>query len=793
MKVSFEWLSEWIEWIETNPQVIADRLTAATGEVDNIERQGEYLDHCVVGSITSLRKHPGADRLSLCDVQTDAGEKHVVCGGTNLRMGQLVAFAHVGATVKWHGQETMTLAPVKIRGEVSEGMICAAEELGLESLVSVAPDGGEHPIVDISDRGFPVGMPLREALKQSDTIFHIDNHAITNRPDLFSQRGIARECVALGLARWRAEPKKTAYRFPQTQPPFAFRNDVPTLVPVYRSCLVEIDGIGETPEWMKRRLAAVGVRSLNLPIDITNYVMLETGMPLHAFDVDDIRESLTIRLARAGETVITLDGKKRNLPEGAIVMSDAEGVFDLLGIMGGLRSSTKEGTRRLYLHAAAVDPVAVRRTVIATGLRTDAATIYEKDVQAITVEEGFMRALELILTLVPGARIASQQRRSGELPEPKAIPLDLSRVVSTIGVPLTRREVVTILTSLDCEIKGGTSKKESAPLLVTPPLHRLHDIQGEHDLIEEVARIYGYSAVVPVMPSAAITLPPRETRIHDMRNALQSQSYREFLHLSFVSPSMLAKAGLSAQGAVALENPLGEELSLMRTSLLPAMLETAGTCMREQGTTLKAYEYGTVFSDRTETPELCMLMAKAKRGGSLLEEIVLTLKADLNHACSVVGLDVSCEQRENDLPPFAHPGRSATLNVSGREVGILCDIHPSIARHFDLEDRVGVAILNLQELMSLPSRTLVAAPLATFPAIQYDETIPLSRTLSARALIERTQSSHPLLESVSIEDLFRNERETRVTLRFVYRSPDRTLEQKEIDDIHKRVLQGIRS
>lgn len=792
MKISYNWLSDVIEWIETDPQNIANTITAATGEVDHVERQGELLNQCVVGRITALRKHPGADRLSLCTVETDEGSKNVVCGGTNLREGQMVAFAHVGATVRWHGGETMTLSRAKIRGEESEGMICAAEELGLESHFPPHPTDGEHPIIDLSESGCAVGEPLKHALGLDDIIFHIDNHAITNRPDLFSHMGVARECVALKLARWK---KKKAEKKPVFSPaslPFSCHNEVPSLVPVYRACMVDIESVGQSPEWMKRRLLSVGVRSLNLPIDITNYVMLETGMPMHAFDSADIRGDISIREAREGETLVTLDAKERTLPRGALVMSDDEGIFDLLGIMGGLRSSAKDTTRRIYLHAAVVDPAAIRKAVIATGHRTDAATIYEKGVQAITAEKGLQRALDLMLSLVPGAKISSQLQEWGSLPKPTPIPLSMTRVTAAIGVPLTANAAEDILNALGFEVQKSRAKKDVS-LLVTPPLERLHDIAGEHDLIEEIARMYGYGKVTPVMPSACMQLPPRDARLHVLRETLKAACYRELLHLAFVSPTTLTKTGMNPEEAIAIENPLGEELSLMRSSLLPMMLETVSKLQRDSSETLKLYEYGNVFTKNAETVQLCMIVASAKRQDSISQEPVLSMKRDLSHACSCVGYTISYAKCTDPLPAFAHPGRSAAIKVGTEEVGMVCEVHPSVARAFDLEGRVGVVILNVKTLMEIPPSVIIATPLPLFPSIRYDETIPLSSDVSAASILQKARSAHPLLESVTIVDLFRSDTGIRMTLRFVYRSPDRTLEQKATDDIHASILQTLRS
>jgi phenylalanyl-tRNA synthetase beta chain len=313
--------------------------------------QGSLLNKCCVGKVLRIEKHPNADRLSVCDVQTDNGVKKVVCGGTNLRTGMRVAFAHTGATVRWHGTDMVTLEKTKIRGVESEGMICAAEELDLASRFPSKPEDGERAIIDMGDSDEGVGVSLAEYLRLGDTVLHIDNHAITHRADLFSHYGFAREFVALGLGKWKktkvesgklkVESKKktstfnsqlSTFNFPKKDLPFQCLVDDKTLVPRYTACLLEIDNIGETPDWMKKKLEATGWRSINLPIDITNYVATELGMPLHSFDADDIQGDMHIRGAKQGEKIVTLDTVDRVLPEGAIVMNDDIGIFDLFGI-----------------------------------------------------------------------------------------------------------------------------------------------------------------------------------------------------------------------------------------------------------------------------------------------------------------------------------------------------------------------------------------------------------------------------------------------------------------------------
>jgi phenylalanyl-tRNA synthetase beta chain len=789
MKISRDWLSDFVEWFETDPQVIADQLTRRVGEVEEVIEPGALLEHCVVGKVLSSEKHPNADKLSLCLVQTEQGNKTVVCGGTNVRTGMLVAFAHVGATVKWHGDEQMTLTRVKIRGVESEGMICAQEELALTEFPP-KPEDGPRPIIDLSKLKTPnsklsVGSPLRQALGLSDVVFHIDNHAITNRPDLFSHIGVARELVAMGLASWKKLPKKKKPLFPKTELSFKRVNQIPHLIPRYCACTLSMDDIGETPEWMQRRLRVLGWRPINLPVDITNYVSLELGMPLHSFDIADLKGAVQIRTAKQGEKITTLDEVERVLPEGAVVLSDEEGIFDLLGIMGGLRSSTKNSSRLLYLHAAVVDPVAIRRSVIATGLRTDAATVYEKGIPLATTEEGFFRALELFLSLAPGARITSKMESAGENDRKKRVTVPMETFRSVMGVDIKGSEAKRILTDLGCVV--STQGKTS--LAVTPPPWR-NDMVLKQDIIEEVARIYGYAKVPVTMPEASVTPPLRDPRIHQVRDALKESGYFELLHVAFTSPQLLAKMGIG-KDPVSVENPIGEEVSLLRPGLLPGLLVTAARELKKlDAKHLKVFETGHAFSRGKEWDECTMLVA-AHGNTTLSDDPFLLLKADVIRALLPAGHRVLVRP-STTVHTMGHPGKSAELICGEKRIGLLFEIHPRIRDAAELPFRAAACIIDTDILRSLAPETRVFVPLPAFPAISFDETIPLKQGTDHGRLLSSLSKLDPLLRSVENVDLFARDTTRTVTLRFTYRADDRTLTQEEVEKIHARVLTHLK-
>ncbi len=818
MKISLEWLGDYVTWIEHDPLKIADRLTLRTAEVEEVEVQGKLLEHCCVGEVLSVERHPSADRLSVCTVQTDKGKKTVVCGGTNVRSGMLVAFAHVGATVKWHGEGLQTLERVKIRGVDSEGMICAAEELELETMFPPKKEDGERPVVDFSQLRatsyeLRVGSSLRDALALTDVVLHLNNTALTMRPDLFSHIGVARECVALGLAKWKKEPALATAKFPKTKG-ITMHVECAALVPRYLGCTIDIDAIDETPSWMKRRLMALGLRPINLPVDITNYVASEIGVPLHSFDIDDLRGDIHLRLSKKGESITTLDGVERSLPDGALVLSDGQGIFDLLGIMGGLRSSTKASTRHIYLHAAALDPATIRRAVMATGHRTDAATVYEKGVAPITTEQGFFRALTLMLELMPGALIASSLENKGTNGKVSAIALSLDRVHQLLGAAIGEKTIVKILTDLGCTVEETRDKRQetskrknkkslhlaSCILHVSIPAHRLRDLRGEHDLIEEVGRVYGYENIQDAMPVAPIQIPKRDERLHKIRDALKAANFFEIVPLSFVSPELLRRCATATENAIAIENPLGEETSLLQTSTLPHLLTHAQQNFLGAQGPLKTFHCAHVFEKGKQEHLELGLLVSAKAATDLVHDPFLIAKENLLNACNDAGYELSIVL-PSATPPFAHPGRCAALLHQKKECGWIFEIHPAIRSAFDLPHRCAAIILNLTSLLKDSPLQKIAAPLPAFPAVTYDETIARSHTQSIEKLLQTSRAASTLLEDVHIHDLYQSKNSVipsvveerlipnyNVTFRFTYRAQDRTLTEEEAKVEHGRVM-----
>ena len=506
-------------------------------------------------------------------------------------------------------------------------------------------------------------------------------------------------------------------------------------------------------------------------------------MPLHSFDAGDFRGDLQIRLSRQGERIVTLDKVERELPDGAIVISDNNGIFDLLGVMGGLRSSTKETTKRIYLHSASLDPLSIRRTVIATGHRTDAATVYEKGVPPVTTEQGFYRALELFLAHVPGARITSRLESYGENGTPQRLSLSVRRASSLLGRELSTHDISDALSALEFSVKsaGGDT------LEVTAPLHRLGDIHEPADLIEEIARVESFAAFEPILPHAPVSFPERETRLNRMRGILHAEGFVEVVRFAFLSEGLLRKTGMDARGLREVANPLGEELKFMRSSLLPRLLECAEKNLGYASASLRLFEVGHVFPGDTEEFPALTLLIVSKHTEELAKAPFFLAKELVQNMLSCLGWEPKF-QRSKDMESYMHPARHLCITVNGEEVGRIFEVHPVVCQSFDFPHRAAALTLRLDCLLHFPSEDNIFVEIPAFPAVTYDVTVPLGDEIEVGALLQKMRRAHALLRRVELVDLYQKKgTERRLTFRCTYGAPSRTLTEAEVKPVHEKV------
>ncbi|MFH1012470.1 MAG: phenylalanine--tRNA ligase subunit beta [Candidatus Peregrinibacteria bacterium] len=789
MKISLNWLSDFIKITEKDAEKIKQVITANTAEVETMENRGGDLKNVVVGQVEEVKKHPNADTLKLCTVNDGKEKLQVVCGGSNLKKGMKVAFGQIGAVVRWHGSEVMKLEKVKIRGEESFGMICASEEIGLKEMF---PKKSEKEIMDISHLNVKVGTPLAKALELDDTVLDVDNHALTNRGDLFSHLGFAREFVANGLAKWKKRP---TFKMPANNNPWPIEIELhPGSVKRYMGVYMTGIQVNESPEWMKKRLTAVGIRPISNIVDVTNYVMMELGIPNHTFDLNQIPgKKWTMRKGRKGEKLVTLD-KTVELNEGVTTFDDGHALFDLCGIIGGENSGINQKTSKIWLHVVAYDKKVIRHGARSTGQITDSSIIYEKGIDPELPAKGLERCVELILQVCPTAKVASKVMDvKNYKKEKRVLQLTHSHLEQLVGEKIPAKDTKRILNDL-----GFETRKTKDGFAVTIPSWRLEDVKLEADLIEEVARIYGYDNIPIELPQTYIKPPvqsPHRALNRQIKTELAQLAFDEIYTYSFLGPELLAKCGQKQdEKTIEIANPISADISLMRQSLLPRTLETIANNLRYQDS-FRLFELSKVYAKKVKS---------ASGGGKGHEEnealIVATVNENFRELQGVmehVGLKtVPGECKTTDS---CHPGRVADLTWHGQNVGKLYEVHPRILKNFDIKPRVTVAEVDLQKIhdMKMEHRPKYQE-LPKFPPVVLDISIAIpKRELAEKYSKTIGKTDKTLITDVDLIDEYKGDKidnkERALTYRVTYQAADRTLKEGEVNAIHQQVLKNLKN
>ncbi len=757
----------------------AKRHTAAGNSVERVRDLAAELKHVVVGFVEAVEKHPNADKLRVARVNIGTAVVQIVCGGANLKAKQRVAVALPGASVRWHGEgEPVELRETEIRGMKSHGMICAAVELGFDLLPQ-----GPHDIWDITKvtKAEP-GTPLADALGVAD--FILDIEVTSNRPDCMGVVGQAREAFAAmgGKFRWKPKPLKEE----PGAPALKVRVDAPELCPKYEAVLMEGVKVGPSPWWLQKRLMLAGHKPVNNVVDVTNYVLLELGHPLHAFDADALAGGeVVVRRAKAGEKMKTLDGQERELTPDMLVIADTERPAAVAGVMGGEATGTTERTTRVLLESAAFEPVQVRRTARALNLQTDASLLFEKGLSVQATSAALARAVELIRK-VAGGRVASAPFRFEAKPyQAPVFPFDPQKSSALMGVELPAKEQAAFLKRL-----GFTLAKNGKAYDVTVPYWRDHDIEDGRDFVEEIARLYGYANIPSVLPvgeeSPAAPIPALHWE-RCAKDILRGMGFTEIYGLSFVSAKELERAGVAPETAVRIANPLSVEQEYMRPALVPGLL-------------------GVVEANQRRFPhaDLFELAPVYRPGGEQLpdERLRLTL------AC--VGTDgrsgflrakgaLERLMRELGVRPWRlerlasgtddarwHRTRSAAVWAGEHDhVGMVGQVGEEMARAFGLEQPVFLVDLDFEALVPRCSSALSYRPLPAFPESKRDLAVLVDAKTSYGPVAHALRDASGLLEDVELFDVYQGagvpEGKKSLAMHLTFRTHDRTLSSEEVE------------
>ncbi len=794
MRVSLEWLSEYVD-LDIDPYDLAERLTMAGTAVEAVERQGEELEGVLVGRVLEVRPHPDADRLSVCRVDLGGVSAEIVCGAPNVRPGMLAPVATPGTKLP----DGSTIGKVDIRGVTSSGMLLSERELGISEEAA--------GIMELEE-GTEPGTPLKKALGAEDTVLVLE--VTPNRPDCLSMLGVAREVSAITGARLRS-PR---YALREYDPPAAVDLSVeisdPDLCSRYTARLIEGLSIAASPWWMKRRLRAAGIRPINNVVDITNYVMVEMGQPLHAFDRDLVKEGhIIVRRARDGESMVTLDGVERKLSRDDLLICDPAGPVALAGVMGGEHTEISEATTRVLLESAHFDPANIMRTSRLQGLSSEASYRFERGVDPSGCARAADRAAFLMQELA-GGRIRSGvvDARAREI-APILLSLRVERASRLIGIELEAKEARRILESLELEVESEGTGEDGTILEVKVPTFR-PDLEREIDLVEEIARIHGYHNVPSTLPVASgkvgmLTHGQRCRR--EAARMMRSLGLREAVTFSFISENWLERLDPSRKvlprHPVRLRNPLSEDMAVMRPTLLPGLLEAVRFNVNRRIIDVHLYELGKVFFPRAgeALPSEPLMLACALTGNWSPKQWVseaeavdfFTVKGILERLASSLRVPAPILQREE--LPFLHPSQSCAVSVGGRKAGFIGMLHPRICDDIDLPRNT--AVMELEVSVFEETRTEPHfREIPRFPTLQMDLAVVVDEEVEALSL-ERTihEAGGELLYEARLFDLYRGEQvgEGKKSLAFnlVFCAMDRTLRDEEARSSFEAIVAAL--
>lgn len=794
MKVSYHWLKEWADF-ELEPQALADALTMAGLEVDELSPVAEPLDGVVVGRITTVEPHPDADKLRVCTVDAGSGEPlTIVCGAPNAREGLRVPLATLGTTLPGG----MKIKAARLRGVASSGMLCSEPELGL---------GDEASGLMELPADAPVGKPLAAYLGLDDHILDID--MTPNRADCLSVQGLARDIGA--IAGVSVAGPAMAPVADQSDRTFPVRLDSPPDCPRYAGRVIEgVNLEAATPLWMVERLRRSGLRSLHPVVDVTNYVLLELGQPLHAFDLDKLSGGIVVRRAADGERLTLLDDREVELDMGMLVIADDSGPVALAGIMGGLNSAVDTTSNDIFLESAWFDPAAIVGRSRKFGLATESAHRFERGVDPELQTRALERATALIVEIAggrPGPII--DIRESDHLPVTRPVRLRLDRLNRLLGTDLDDETVRGILDRLGMTVEMQEVAGSGPVYSVLAPSAR-RDIAIEADLIEEVARIHGYDRLPERRPGGSLAIRAtgeRQWPETALRNSLVADGFVEVMTWSFVSPEQLARLGRASQ-AQELANPLSRDQSVLRTTLLAGMLETAGANLRRQQSRLRLFELGTCFekqgSGLAETMNLGLVLAGRARRESWnnpqREVDYFDLKGQVEKLTARSGgaqwrFEAPAEQGE-EAPAWLHPGQAARIIRADETVGWMGQVHPGVVRQLDLPGRLFAAELALSPLLARDLPRYEA--FSRVPGVRRDLALLIPDEVSASDLVETVRaSSGTELRDVILFDLYRGEGVEQgyksLAIGLIFQSLSSTLKDAEVDALVNRAVEALQA
>ena len=782
MKVSLAWLQEFIELPTTDVGDLSYVFDMLGHTVENVVTHDVGWSDVYVGKVLDIAAHPDADKVRVCQVDSGTGPTQIICGAWNFETGATVAVARPGAVLPGDfeiGQRT-------IRGVESNGMICSESELGI---------GSDHAGILVLEENSEVGAPFADLVELPDVVFELE--ITTNRPDALSLLGIARDLGAWFGVETRV-PEVEMRTVPGTTPVTV---DVVDPTGCRRFTAREITGVtvGSSPLRMRHRLHKLGVRSISNVVDVTNYVMFELGHPLHAFDADTIvGDKLVVKRAGAGETLETLDHVTRQLTPDDLIIYDEAGPTSMSGTMGGARSEVSKSTTRVLMEAASWDPPTIMHMWRRHDLRSEAATRFERGVDPNLADVANQRASAMVQAIAGGEILEGAVDVLTDVFDPWHIELSLEDVTRLLGPGFDVDHVRQIMERLELAVDG------SEPMVVTIPTFR-PDLTRPADLVEEVARIHGYDkfeATLPTGPAGRLTAQQQRLRV--LSTALTGIGLSQAINLPFVSIEDMRSLGVDTEGTdlLTVKNPLREEESKLRPTLLPALLNDLRYNQSHGNASVALFEHGKVFSSLPDPDDPRLPLQYDRLAWAVVGDVGLVTLAGAEHRANgiislaiwraiaaALGLDHEVVAEPH---PALHPGRAAVVRLDNRSIGYVGELAPFVARAFDIEGRVAIGEVDLAPLLDPVPPVLATTP-SVFPHVDFDLSFRVAEDLAAASLLEATtDAAGGLVEWARVFDEFRGESlgegRRALAIRYRLRAPDHTLDQEEIGAIREKMI-----
>lgn len=784
MNLPMSWLNDYMD-IDVTPKEYSDRMTMSGSKVEGFENMGENVQNVVAGKVLTCEDHPDSDHLHVCTVDAGTGEVlQIVCGAPNVKAGIIVPTALVGATLP-DGK----IKKGKLRGVESFGMLCSHDELGItEDMLGYEPEYGILILPDDT----PVGKDIRDIFGMNETV--VEFEITSNRPDCFSIIGLARETAATFDKKFTIPEVK----FTEGGENIADTISVDVLdkdkCQRYCARMVKNVKIGPSPSWMQERLRACGVRPINNIVDITNYVLLEYGQPMHAFDLRDLADNkIIVRRAENGEVIKTLDEQDRTLTNDDLVIADGKKAVAIAGVMGGFNSEVKDDTTTVIFESATFEASSVRLTAQRVGLRTEASSRYEKGLDYNNTVPAVERACQLVEELGCGENTSGMIDVMGNVTDMKTLPFRPEKINAFLGTNISTEQMVKYFDAL--EIKTDLDK-----MTVTPPSFR-PDLEGEADIAEEVARFCGYDKIPVTLLSGEATCgkkTDRQAAQDNINKILTALGMYEIYTYTFTSPSVFDKLSVPAdsklRNAVKISNPLGEDTSIMRTTTIASMLDILSRNYNYRNAAARLFEIGKIFTPTEE--------------GKLPDEplkITIGIYGDKADFYDIKGI---CEEMFRSLNvqnvkyeaitdnPTFHPGRCAKISAGGKTLGIIGEIHPAVGRKYGIETPVYIGELDFENVFLNIGTDVKFKELPKYPAVTRDIAMLVDKTVPVADIEEVVKkASGKLLESINLFDVYEGEQipegKKSVAYSAVYRALDRSLTGDEVQKVFDKVLKNL--